>query len=65
VTGAVERQTFRVSVAAGSFAPGATAEPSGASEIEFGVDLGEGVDQVVVAGGSDADVSWRAPTAST
>jgi len=55
VGGGPERQILRLSIAAGAFAPGATAELTGASEIEFDVDLGEGVDQVVVAGGSDAD----------
>jgi Ca2+-binding RTX toxin-like protein len=41
---------------AGAFAPGATAEASGVSEIEIEVNLGDASDQVVVIGTSGDDV---------
>ncbi len=51
VTGAAGGQSIRVSLAGGPFEPGATAEPSDSSEIEFVVDLGDGDDdELVIAG---------------
>lgn len=55
VTGGPDRQLVRIGLAAGPFAPGATSEASGGSEIEFSVDLGDGEDELAVSGGSDAD----------
>jgi Ca2+-binding RTX toxin-like protein len=55
-TGGAGDQLFRVSLAGGAFAPGATAEATGTAEIEFQVDLGDGAgDQVVVAGDGTND----------
>jgi Ca2+-binding RTX toxin-like protein len=56
VSGGAGAQSFRLSLAGGPFGPGATAEPTGASEIEFDVDLGgDEDDELVVAGDGVAD----------
>jgi Ca2+-binding RTX toxin-like protein len=49
-------QTLVVDQSGGAFAPGATAEGSGTSEIELGVNLGDAADQVVVIGTAGDDV---------
>ncbi len=56
VSGDDGTQEFRISLAGGPFAPGATAEPDGSSEIEFAVDLGGGEDDnLTIAGGVAGD----------
>jgi Ca2+-binding RTX toxin-like protein len=49
------RQTFTIDLSNGPFAPGATAEASGANEIEFQMDLGDGTDELVVNGSVNDD----------
>lgn len=55
VSGSDGAQALRLSLAGGPFAPGASTEPDGTSEIEFAVDLGAGEDELTIAGGSAAD----------
>lgn len=55
VTGANGTETLILDLSGGSFAPGATTEAAGVSEIEFNLALGEGTDSLRVVGGADAD----------
>jgi Ca2+-binding RTX toxin-like protein len=48
-------QNLTIDLGDGSFAPGATAEGTGASEIEFQVDLGNGTDTINILGSSGND----------
>jgi hypothetical protein len=48
-------ETFALDLDGRAFAPGATTEPSGTSEIEFRVDLGAGTDTLFVAGSAAVD----------
>jgi Ca2+-binding RTX toxin-like protein len=48
-------QTLTIDLSDGPFAPGATAEAAGTSEIEFEVDLGAGTDGINVYGGGGSD----------
>jgi Ca2+-binding RTX toxin-like protein len=58
VTGAGGAETFTVDLSGGPFAPGASPEGSGASEIELEVDLGAGADKVVLQG-TGGDDTYR------
>ncbi len=49
-------QKVIVDQSGGAFAPGATGETTGVSEIEIGVNLGDAADQVVVIGSAGDDV---------
>ncbi len=55
VTGSVKDDVFVVDTRSGPFAPGATPDAAGSSEIEFHVDLGGGPDllRIVATGGPD------------
>jgi Ca2+-binding RTX toxin-like protein len=48
-------QSLTIDLSDGPFAPGATGESGGKSEIEFEVDLGAGTDSITVNGGNGAD----------
>ena len=52
VNGSTGAETAVIDLSGGTFSPGATAEGTGTSEIEFNADLGSGSDTVVVQGGS-------------
>jgi hypothetical protein len=56
VNGTSGSQTLTINLANGSFEPGMTAEASGASEIEFDLNLRVGLDSLVVIGSSAADL---------
>jgi Ca2+-binding RTX toxin-like protein len=51
-------QGLTIDLSNGAFAPGATSEGSGVSEIEFEVDLGAGTDSLSIVGGSGNDRIW-------
>ena len=55
VVGSTLSDQVVISVANGAFAPGAADERSGASEIEFMLDLGAGTDELRLEGGSGDD----------
>lgn len=55
VVGSTLSEEIYLSLENGAFAPGASAEGSGASEIEFELDLGAGTDSVTLRGGGGAD----------
>ena len=56
VSGSTGSETVTIDLSGGPFAPGATAEGSGVSEIEFAIDLSTGAqDRVTVAGSAGAD----------
>jgi Ca2+-binding RTX toxin-like protein len=55
VTGDGGAQTITVDLSDGPLGPGATAEPSGTSEIEVTVDLGAGTDSFTLKGGAGDD----------
>jgi Ca2+-binding RTX toxin-like protein len=56
VTGAAgSLEALTIDQSSGSFAPGATAETTGTSEIEIAVNLGDATDLVLVYGTADAD----------
>jgi len=44
-----------INLSNGAFAPGASSEGAGASEIEFNIDLGSGTDELRIQGGNGAD----------
>ena len=55
VTGTDGSETLILDLSGGTFAPGATAESTGLSEIEFDVDLGDGTDELSILGSSGVD----------
>jgi Ca2+-binding RTX toxin-like protein len=55
VTGDGGAQALTVDLSGGRLGPGATAEPSGTSEIEVSVDLGAGADTFALKGGAGDD----------
>ncbi len=55
VVGSTLSEEIYLDLGYGAFAPGATAESSGASEIEFQLDLGTGTDRVTLVGGRGTD----------
>jgi Ca2+-binding RTX toxin-like protein len=55
VIGSSLSEDIYINLANGSFAPGAAQERSGASEVEFTLDLGAGTDTVTLMGGTGSD----------
>jgi Ca2+-binding RTX toxin-like protein len=55
VVGSTLSEDITINLENGPFAPGASSESSGSSEIEFELDLGSGTDRVTLLGGNGAD----------